>query len=327
MTATPADTAPPVEDGEDLIVTIPASDPVLEDETTQQRAPALTAAAPVDEPAPPDVEEGLEELRKQVAERDRATQSLAEQNRRLRAEQSAAIQFAEEMRRRGMSAEESLIETQLHAAQTAAESAKRDYKSFMESGDFEKAAEAQEQIASAAADRRALERDKEMLASRKTAPPHHPQPVSIDTGDSIETAIATQYTPATQAWLRNHKNVFRSDGSLKRAAVDAHETALDEGLIPDSPQYFARLEELISPKPLAPAEPQVEVQRRASVAAPVVRSAPPASARPAADGSFRLTPKMRSLAEASGAPETISYSDWAKEYLRMVRNGEMQPIE
>jgi hypothetical protein len=320
-----------VEDGEELVVKL--TDETPEEEKVEQVEAAPEDQAKAEPEAPVAPAQGLEDLQKQAETRDRERMRLSEANRRLAEENQRLQRDATAYQARGFTAEEALIEAQLERCNTTTEAAKREYQAAMEMADYGKAAEAQQRIAEAASDKRMFEQSKHYLAAQRYAVA---QPQQVPS-DPIDAAIQ-RYSPTTQPWLKAHPEVFRPDGSLKKVVHDAHEVALDEGLQVDTPAYFSRVEQLLDgkltpraerpePKAEVKAEPRVEQKQRRPVAAPVTRSAAPGTSGPGPNGEFRLTAKMRALAEASGAPHDISYSDWAREYLRGVKSGEIQPIE
>jgi hypothetical protein len=115
----------------------------------------------------------------------------------------------------------------------------------------------------------------------------------------------------------------RSDGSLKRQAIDAHDSALDAGHAVDTPAYFSYIEGIIGSGGGNGGEP-ARGGRAPSMAAPVERGASPdrASGVVNADGTFTITPKMRRLAEEQGVP----VKEWVQNYVRLVKEGRMTPL-
>jgi hypothetical protein len=98
--------------------------------------------------------------------------------------------------------------------------------------------------------------------------------------------------------------LIRSDGTLKALAINAHEKALDAGHAVDTEAYFGFIEQAIG-------SPASEKSNGAPVnvpgySAPVARGAAPGGDN-LSPGTFRMTPKMRRLAEEQG----VSNAEWA----------------
>lgn len=137
----------------------------------------------------------------------------------------------------------------------------------------------------------------------------------------------------TKQFLRKHPELVRSDGSLKRAAIDAHERALDSDLMVDTPQYFEFIEKSLSgPQGTArEAQPQTQsTQHRQQqtvpaaapqFAAPVTRGGPPGPGQ-FSDGQFRMTANQRRLAAEQG----VTNEEWASNYVRLLKAGKITPI-
>jgi hypothetical protein len=119
----------------------------------------------------------------------------------------------------------------LSLAKAESANAKAAYREAMETGDFDKASEAQEQIATAAVRIQQLE--------AYAAQPQRPQQPS----DPVE-AFARGRTEATAAWVKSHPD-YITDPRKFAKLQSGHYSALAEGLTPDTPEYFARVEKEI----------------------------------------------------------------------------------
>jgi hypothetical protein len=113
-------------------------------------------------------------------------------------------------------------------ARAESANAKAAYREAMEVGDFDKAAEAQEAIATAASRIQNLESVRAYQAQRPQQP-----------ADPVETFA--QRTGASAAWIRQHPEYIRDQQKFAKLQA-GHYSALGEGLTPDTPEYFARVE-------------------------------------------------------------------------------------
>jgi hypothetical protein len=331
---------------EDLVIDLDAP----EDEKTAQTPAGQTAKPPPvpgpgdasrsanrEERSPPPPQTGGKDLENQLSAERAAKSRLAEENRRVAAERDQAILFAQEAERRGMSVYELNNENQLKAAEEQLETLTAQQEAAMEGGDFKLAADLNRKMHRLGGQLALLERDKVALAQQKgqmqqrqQRPPQTRQPAEPEPANALERALQGRTEP-TKNFLRKHPDLVRSDGSLKRTAIDAHERALDDGHAVDSQGYFDYIEKIIGGQggqamsngqgeagDRAVAPPR---QRAPTMAAPPERGSPPGGDNLAA-GEFRMTPKMRRLAEEQG----VSPKEWAQNYVRLLREGRITPI-
>jgi len=328
---------------EDLIIDLNQED---DDATTadqakgaaagDQQAAAQAKPPPVPGPSgrqapPPAV--GLKDLEAQVAAERAARSRAVEDARRLQQERDNAILFAQEAERRGMSVYELNNENQIKALTDQMDSLEAQHAAAMNEGDFTNAAAINRKMQRLGGDLALAERDKIVLAQqrenmkvqhqRRVQPAQPRQPAEAEPTDPLERAIQGRTEP-TKAFLRRHPELIRGDGSLKRTAIDAHESALDAGHTVDTPGYFGYIESIIGPargeamngQP-SPTHPR---QRAPTMAAPVERGAAPGGSADA--NTFVMTPKMRRLAEEQG----VAPREWALNYIRLLREGRISPI-
>jgi hypothetical protein len=326
------DSNPPAGDDEPLVVDLSDDDPAT------PKPPVAAKPPPVPGPStPPSPQVGLAELERQIqqerAERERMTTTA----RQIAAERDQAIAFAQEAERRGVSTYELYNENQIRATQDKMESLAAASEQAMQDGDFKRASTLNLQIGRLGGSLAVLERDQAVLAQqreqmsqqrqqpqRQQPQPQQPQqPQSTDPAAVLERAIAGR-TPPTQAFLRKHPELVRSDGTLMRSAVDAHERARDEGYQVDTPAYFEHIENsLRAQQPRADGGVSVpSVGRAPTTAAPVGRAGSPGGMGGGGNGTFTMTPKMRRLAAEQGVPE----KEWAQNYVRLLNEGRITPI-
>ncbi len=326
------DVNPTAGENEDLVVNLDEED---NPGTTTQAAPSGGAKPPpVPSPsAPPPSQEGLAELSQQVAaeraERVRVTQ-VAQQIAR---ERDQAIAFAQEAERRGVSTYELYNENQIKAVQDKMIALSNGAEQAMHDGDFKRAQALNLEIGRLGGNLAVLERDQAVLVQqrenadaqaqqRQRQPQPQPQQRPAQPTDPLERAIQGK-TPAAQAFIRNHPDIVRSDGTIKRVALDAHERALDEGHKADTPGYFEYIERSIMA--------QQPGNTNGAGGNPPPRGAPTTAAPVARGGmgggggggnTFVMTAKMRRLAEEQG----VEPREWARNYVKLLSEGRITPI-
>ena len=225
-----------------------------------------------------------DEVAKQLKAQVKAAQETADAERRAReaAERRAQEQEQEVARYHAamQSTQATTIDAQIESAMRQRELAQREYQSAMESGDYAKAGEAQGKIAEAAADIAQFKRDK---ASAEQSRPQQQEVRQQQTLDPVEQFIGTA-TPATQVWLRQHRDQIVTDRngspSLAPKVMAAHYEAVGEGHAPDTADYFAFIEGKLKPQQAEPAAYEQPAQQRRPVAAPVSREPPSSNGQP-----------------------------------------------
>lgn len=172
--------------------------------------------------------------------------AAAEREARLRAEQYAAqqaqtVQYAQnEVQDSNLR----IIQNAISSTQSQAEQAERLYAEAMAAGDYEAAARAQRAIAQAESHLLQLENGKarleEVLSETTEGRVEAPRVPSFEPRiprDPVE-VYAERLTPKSAAWLRDHPEVVDRIPRLTRA----HEDALEDGIQPESREYFDYIE-------------------------------------------------------------------------------------
>jgi hypothetical protein len=216
--------------------------------------------------------ETVESLREQLArERD--------EKRRLQEGKSAAENVATSYRREadGKAAEalhaaRAAIDNGLHLTQANITAAQRAIAESAAAGDWALFTAAQTNLAENIAKLTELNGAKAEVEHRAKNPEPR-QPI----GDPVEAEIA-QFTPQSQAWLQRNRDAVFKDNKTRVLTRKGHEMAVEGmGLIPDSPEYFAFMDDHINrtirggaPAPAAnPSPPPVQRQAARVPAAPV----------------------------------------------------------
>jgi hypothetical protein len=320
---------------EDLVVTLgepPEPAPPAEGAVAKPPpvpGPPPPAAAVADQVTP---EVGLKDLEQQIAAERKERARIAETARRLQTERDQAVQYAQEAERRGGTNYEAFVDSQIQGMTGELDALAARSESAMNDGDFKTAAEINKRIgrlggALAVAEREkfALQQQREAQAKqpppapRQQTPPPAAQPAQPTT--PLERAIAGRSQP-TKDFLRKHPDLVRNDGTLKATAVQAHEKALDAGFVVDTDSYFRHIEQLLGGngqmsqgdgQPIQPVIP--------GYSAPVQRG-PTIGGDSLSPGTFRMTPKMRRLADEQG----VTPQEWANNYVRLLKEGRITPI-
>lgn len=192
------------------------------------------------DPAFTELKRQHDELVAKDAERARAMEVQRRETQAARQQAERATQDADLARSQATSTELERTNDAIVAAQAAIDSAKRDYRTAQDAGDYDKAAEAQERIATEAARKVAMERDKVAIEARKP-PQREVQQQERQPADPFEAALS-RFTPTAQAWLREHPDVLTDpEQSAKATWVDI--AARKAGHKPDTPEYFRYAEE------------------------------------------------------------------------------------
>lgn len=190
----------------------------------------------------------LKELEAQ-AEKDRDARLAAERRyRSALTERDRATSDAQSARADLADREADSILAGLSAAQSEAASAETEYKAAFESGDAAALATAQRKMARAEGKTLRFEEAKADLDSRATRrqPERRADDQRTDetrTSDLVETYIQGR-TEATANWLRSHKE-WITDARKNAKLTAAHYSAMADGVVPDSDEYFSHVETFI----------------------------------------------------------------------------------
>jgi len=261
----------------------------------------------------PDV--GLEKLKKQLEEEQKARQDA--QSRAQNAEREAAAARAAEAVAKTESADNRLhvVTTAIASVTQSIDIAESEYAKALAEGDHARAAKINRDMVVNSAKLEGLERAKQNL---EQAPKVQPKPVVTDPVEQF----ASRLSPRSAEWLRAHPDFVRNP-RLNRQMIRAHEDAVDDGITPDTDAYFEAIEtklNLRTPNVSQVGDADTAPQRAtggrstAPAAAPVSRSGAGNGSKPR---SIRLTPEMREAAKASGMTD----QEYAIEYMKLKEEG------
>lgn len=252
-------------------------------------------------PAPAPRVEGVdpqvvESLRKQLqaiqAEKE------AERQARVQAEHEARnlATVAHQARSTAEASHYQLVEGYAQQAKHRSDQIKREIKLALDAGEYERASELQMEAAKVAARQLQYEDAKAdmeaRLRRREAEPPPQPQRQvrPEPPADPFEASISG-LSEASKAWLREHRECVLDD--VKQAEVVlADKQARRAGHAPDTPEYFAFIEERMGYRtPPAKAEPAAEVIKDGDDEVVIVDAPKPVSrSLPAAPVSRETTP-------------------------------------
>jgi hypothetical protein len=285
---------------EPISVTVKPPEPVNNEIDIGEVKPEVAKAAP--EPAKNAAEDGIELLKRQLEDKRREAEEA--QRAKAEAERRALLREREieQYETRAQSSEHTALVNAIASFERDAEMLEKDYATFLEQGDYQKAAKVQRQMAAVESRLTTLQQGREELEYRLTNPPKREdmpviQPVARD---PFEERISTLSQPSQQ-WLRQNRQVL-DDPRLTNKMTAAHYEALADSIRADSPEYFQFIESKLGLNGQEPVMSQPSRQaptssgRVAMAAAPVSRSAPANIRNSDGSVSITLTPEQRAYA-------------------------------
>jgi hypothetical protein len=230
---------------EEVVVTLPEdlSQPLVDQEFHIQSEADKTAAvkkvdAEGDDDPVADLKGQLDTIQRSATT---LTSQLAEQT--TRADQAERERDA--ARHDVIDGQYDTIVSGINAAKAEADAAELALTDAHERGDMKAVARAQRMLAQAEAKVVPLEMAKgELEAARKARPEKREakQPDRLaPPGDPVEAYLSSR-TPASQAWLRQHRDMVTANGPAPKL-VAAHWDAVSNNLQADTPEYFAHIEQ------------------------------------------------------------------------------------
>jgi len=253
---------------------------------------------------------------------------IKELQAKLESERQARIQAekrAQEAAQREFQAKNETEDTQLHLIKNAMDTVKRNneilkgnYREAMAIGDYDAAANIQDALSANHVKLSQLEAGHKAMQERPKQAPPKPQ-----YADHIE-ALASQVTAPSAEWLRANRDRLGNQKTIDKM-FRAHADALDDGVIPDSKEYFEYIEGRLGfqrqYQPQAEIDPfadtaKVTQRRTAPPAAPVSRSGNGTGSSP---NVVRLTAAEREMAQMMG----MSDRDYALNKIALQREGKL----
>lgn len=282
-------------------------------------------------------EKQIEEMRRQYEHQRRVAEAEREARRRAENFAREQAQNAQYAQTNVQASNLRVIQNAIDATEAATASAKRDYADAMAAGDWNAAAEAQAAIAQAAAQllqlqngKARLEETLQPLSEGKIEAPPIPDFTPQLPQDPVE-SYAERLTPKSAAWLRAHPQVVQKVGKLTRA----HQDAVEDGIVPESPEYFEFIENRlgisgqqpeISEEPARESVRQPAPTKKQMASAPVTNSGSPVSGRNGANGNTMTLSaaevEMAILNEPT-LPRDKAIEVYARSKMELIRAGKM----
>lgn len=276
-------------DDSEIAITIVDDEKVNVDTATAVEAKKADDVTKVEvkDPALQDLMAQYKELENKSAEIDKRRQEAEEEASRHRNEAARSRDEAEIARKRETNSQLDTIKTAISASEQDVDGAKAAIRAAKASGDVEAEIEAQDRLAKARATLLRLDEAQQDMEARIKSPPKR----EAAPADPVD-AFCQGRTAPTAAWIRQHPEYVRSERGLKKlTAADA--VAQAEDLIPDTPEYFARVEEYLGLKKAAPDEkkeaPTEASQVKPKTAAPPVAPGSAVSSDRVAGSAVQLT--------------------------------------
>ena len=256
-------------------------------------------------PEPPLEDEGVLELKRQLANQQAMTNRAAqvasqEHQARMHAERSVAVSNVQ------------MVDQAIEAAKRDSEQARAYFQSALDRGDHKGAADAQVFISDARANLLRLMEMREGVAAEAQAQPQpqpqprqQPQPQRQPASDAgnvhnLSSHLERTGFPKSAAWIRSHPDMVRD-----RTAIDAVDGAHSYAvrtlkLIPETEAYFDKIEELlgVAERPTRDMAQTRQGQRqmnqlRSAAAAPARAEAPSLRTGQSRGQRVALTPRQR----------------------------------
>lgn len=243
---------------------VPETEEIIEVAEVETDAPATS-----DSPVEMSPEDGIQQLKKQLAHEQQARAEAERQTRQANSQIRKAYGEVEDTNYQ-------LVINAIDTVKGRAEALKAAYRDAMSVGDYDKVADLQEAMSINAVQHSELEKGRSAMESRirqMQAEAQAPEPVRKG-GDHIE-QLAASVSPRSANWLRRNREAIPDERAMKKM-FRAHEDAVDEGIEPDSDAYFNFIENRLGVS--RQAETQESPLSSAATAAVPRRSSPPASA-------------------------------------------------
>lgn len=235
-------------------------------------------------------EEGISDLKKSL---EREKQARLEAERRAQEAHHRAHQATNDK----AESEYQLVVNAIETVNSRNEQLKNAYAEAMSAQDYSRAAEIQLSISSNAQQLSELKKGekamKAQMEAAEKAPPVVPQ------GDLVD-QIAAQVSPRSASWLKETREHFKGERDIRKM-FRAHEDAIDDGIAPDSDEYFEYIEQRLGiRKNATEKETSTTAESPLSAAAAPKKAVQPSPA-PVSRGSSRPNVMRLTAAEAETA--------------------------
>lgn len=289
-----------------------SNDDELKVEVSDEKAPAK--AAEPEETKAVDPETGINELKKRLE-----IEKLARQEAERRAHE--ASQKAQRANSETKDANYQLVVNAIETVKGRSDALKKSYADAMNVGDFEKAASIQEALAVNANQLAELKRGEKNMKEQMEAAEKQAEvrPVEPPKGEIVD-QLAAAVSPRSAAWLKSNRDNIKTERDVRKM-FRAHEDAIDDGIEPDTDDYFSFIEQRMG---LRTKEPVQEESPMSQASAPAPKKAPSPPSAPVSRGGqrpnvVRLTRDQVEMAKMMGMTE----AEYAKNMVALQREGKI----
>jgi len=211
---------------------------VVLDEPKSEEKPGIEVKIEDKKPVKAEVEpeEGISELKRKLeAEKRRAEDA---ERRILQANQQVNKAYAETIE-----SKYDLVVSAIETVKGRGDQLKAAYSECMAVGDYNKAAEIQQAMAENTHQLAELKRGEKVMKEQVKAAERQPV-VPVDPPVDRVEQMAQTVSPRSASWLRENKDAFRDDRAIRKM-FRAHEDAVEDGIEPDSDEYFSFIEQRV----------------------------------------------------------------------------------
>jgi hypothetical protein len=256
-------------------------------------------------------EDGIQELKKRL-ETERQARFEAEKQSRI------AQQYAVTAVNETLDTNYHLVVNAIDTVKRNSENLRRGYSESMAVGDYEKAAEIQEGMSVNANRLMELERGREAM---ENAPRQQYEPPPMDPVENL----ASQLSPRSAEWVRKNPQCA-TDPRLFQKMVAAHNLAVADGYLPDTDEYFHKVEDTVGIGKRVAVQEDDEEPMSAAARPTQRRSAPPAApvSRSGDGGGSRPNVVRLSREEVETAKDLgMTEQEYAKNKMLLRREGRL----
>jgi hypothetical protein len=317
---------------DDLIVDIDEAQlalPIAKDELEVEIKPEAKSEEVKVESEPPKKErkrhneDVIKSLEAQIKAKD--DQLASERQARIEAQEAARQKSVEASQAKAHSDQSyrDVVAGRIAEAKSHEERIKREMKQALEMGEHDRFTDLQMEAAKIAARKLQYEDAKVELDSR-------PKVERVETDvrqpakDPVEDYIQSIPSTKSQSWLRQHKECV-TDPYLHSKVMYGHQEAIRKGIVADSPEYFAHLDQHMGYADVNDDDDgddegdEVEVvtpQRKSMASAPPSRDSVRQTGQ-IAPGKYRLTREEAAVAESMG----LTATEYATHKVKMIKEG------
>lgn len=180
------------------------------------------------------VDDGISQLKKNL---EREKQARLEAERRAQ----EAYKDAHKAKIEKTDSDYQLVVNAIETVQVRSEQLKNAYADAMNVQDYAKAAEIQSALNLNTQQLSELKKGQKVMQEQKEAAEKQPAMPPPPQGDLVD-QLAANVTPRSAAWLRESRDHLKTERDIRKM-YRAHEDAIDDGIAPDSDEYFEYIDQ------------------------------------------------------------------------------------